>query len=105
MNKNKLWMAVILAASIIGPAYANTNVDVNVNYSDRNIFNRFTDWTVSIGRGQEERQRIIDHRIEMRAQQRREYWERRHAHDHDRDHHDQYDHDHHDDHDHDHDHR
>jgi hypothetical protein len=46
------------------------------DYQQVNIFNRFTDWTVTLGKGPEDKQRIINERIDLRAKN-REAWDHR----------------------------
>ncbi len=67
------------------------------HYHDRNFFNHFTDWFATMGKGPEEKQRVIDQRVETRA-----HWRQEHDHGRDRDRDQVQSHEHDRDHDHDH---
>src|ERR1700722_16521317 len=49
------------------------------DYAQVNIFNHFTDWTVTLGKNPDEKQRIINDRIQLRAHN-REAWDHRKDH-------------------------
>ena len=58
-----LIVLTLFVVSFMGsPAFADQD------YHERNFFNNFTDWSVTIGRDSHEKQRIIDERTERRAQ-------------------------------------
>jgi len=83
MNKKmKLVGSLILTGCILAsPAMADQD------YRHRNGFNHFTDWCATMWKGPEEKQRIVNERVELRAQ-----WRQSHEHHQDHDDHDRGDH-------------
>jgi hypothetical protein len=60
----------VLGLMIIAGCIMSSNLYADQNYQDRNVFNRFTDWTATIGKSPEEKERIINERVDMRAKNR-----------------------------------
>ncbi len=48
----------------------SSNSFADQDYHSRNVFNRVTDWTATVGKNPEAKQEVINQRVEMRAQKR-----------------------------------
>ena len=63
----------LTAILVIGLCLGTTLVFADQNYEERNIFNKITDWSTTLGKSSEEKQAVIDQRIATRSEKRKSY--------------------------------
>ena len=59
------------AVLVIGLCLSATLVFAKQNYEGRNVFNKVTDWSATLGKSSEESQSVIDRRIVLRSEKRK----------------------------------